>query len=149
MSQRRQTCFLVFTHLLYADLLHRINNSFHILLGATDVSPVIVQLVTNVQKRDRGRVSINVYQDPEGPPRFDAAEEDAFLFTVDAEVNVSGRVDVVEQDGVLAAEALGQCLCPVARLVGEIGAGILRETVAEGAGVVVGEAKADNAAPIV
>lgn len=79
----------------------------------------------NVHKLDGGRVAVNIDEGPEGTSGFHAAEEDAFLFAVDAEVDIAGGGHVIEEDGVLAAEALRKGLRPIAGLISKVGAGVL------------------------
>lgn len=60
--------------------------------------------MTDIDEFNSGRVSVDVYQGPEWSSSFHSAEEDPFFFAVYAEVDVARGSDVVEEDGVLAAE---------------------------------------------
>lgn len=108
--QQRQTQLLLQVHLLQPR-----RGPLHLLVLADP--PRVVELVADVHELDRGGVPVYVDEGPERAPGLDAAEEDALLLAVDAEVDVARRGHVVEEDGVLAAEALGQGLGPVAGLV--------------------------------
>lgn len=111
--------------------------------------PRIVQLVANIHELDRRRIPIDVDERPEWPPGLDPAEKDALLLAVDAEVYVARRGDVVEEDRVLAGEALREGFRPVARFVRQVRTCVLRKAEPEAAGVVVGVAETYDAAPVV
>lgn len=113
-------------------------------------APYVVEvLAVRVEELDGRAVAVYVDYGPQGSPGLDAAEEDSLLLAIDAEVDVAGRRDVVEQDGVALRETFSQGLGPVARLVSQVGTGVPGQPAAEVYRVVAREPEAYDAAPVV
>ena len=93
-------------------------------------------------------VPVDVQHGPQGAAGVDAAEEQALLLPVDAVVHVPRACGVEEEQDVVGGVALAQGLGPVARLVGQVGAGVAGEVdAADGRRVHAGEAEAQDARP--
>lgn len=110
---------------------------------------VVEVLAIRIDELDRRAVAVDVDNRPYRTPSLDAAEEDAFLLAVHAEVHVSGGRDVVEEHRVPLSESFGEGLSPVARFVGQIGTRVPRQAAPEVDRIVAGEAETNNAAPII
>lgn len=110
---------------------------------------VVEVLAVRIDELDRGAVAVDVDDRPERATGLDAAEEEALLLAIHAEVHVAGRRDVVEEHRVPLREPLGERFSPVARLVRQIRTRVPRQTAAEIDRVVAGETETDHAAPVV
>ena len=85
----------------------------------------IVQAASHVHQLDGRAVAIEVDQAPERLARIDPCEENAFVATVDAKMDIAVRCEVVVDESVGFGVALRKSLGPVAWLAGQVGAGIL------------------------
>lgn len=109
----------------------------------------VVQLMASVQQFDGRRVAVNVDHRPQLATCLHTVEEDALLLSVDAEVDVAGMRNVVEQHGVSFTEPLGQCLGPVSCFVGQVRTCVLRQGMPQGAGIVACKTEPYYSTPVI
>lgn len=123
--------------------------SFNLIIFTNNVPSRIIQLMTYINEFNSRGIPINIDECPKGPSRFNSTKEDALLFAIDTEVNITRRRDIVKEDGILATKALRKGLGPVAWFICQVGTSVLRKAISKTVRVVICVTKADYAAPVV
>ncbi len=111
-------------------------------LSGAVVTGEIIQTPAHVHQFNGRAVAVQIDEAPERLPRVHAGEEDPFVASVHAEVDVAVGREVVVDERVGLGVALGQRLGPVAGLPGQVRAGVLGKALHR-RGIVRGESQSE------